>query len=140
MPAAGDSIISILTRSSLNWGTYRRTNSRSRRQGERYLPVRISYSRQFGIYNSNRNIDRGDVVGVNVFNAHSLDGVYRGTLKAAGNFRRGQVHAKQLQGNGDLRALEYWLAGNNAEPGDRVRITWVTEQDVELEFLGRQES
>ena len=138
MPAAGSSIISTLTRSSLNWGTYRRTNSRQRRRGERYLPVRIRYSRQFGIYNCNRNINREDVLGVNIFNVHSSDGIYCGILKAAGNFRRGQVHAKQLQGNGNLRALQHWLTEHQAEPGDRVRVTWVTEQDIELEFLGRQ--
>ena len=142
MAQAGDSIISVLTQASLQWGTYRRHATREPRLGECYLPIRKDDAMQYRIYNSNINpVDMNtgrhiDMMGVNVFNVTATDGRLHGQVKMQGNSRRGDVHAKNMSGLDDLRALHGWLDLHHARIGSRVRITWRTQEDIELEFLG----
>lgn len=131
MPQAGDTIIATLNRASLEWGTFRTKNTRNRIAGERYIPISRSDARRVRLYNSNYRNE----LGVNIFNAVSTDGIFRGQIKAAGCSKANDIFAKQLQGNGNLKALEPWLTLCRARPGDQIMITWVTTTDIKLTFI-----
>lgn len=65
-----------------------------------------------------------------------MDGYLRDvSLKAAGGSKAGDIHAKQFQGNGNLQLLGDWFNYVNAVVGDRVRITWLTSTDIEIEKI-----
>lgn len=124
MAVAGDSYTVVLKEAHLNWGTRRYTYSRERILGEAYIPIPASIARNF-------NILKGSV-----FNARSIDGYFNHQLKAAGCSKKGDIHAKQFQGNGDLKVLGTWLHNIcNARPGDSVEVRWITSTDVTLRHI-----
>lgn len=130
MPISGDSFITTLQRAHLEWGSHRHTDSRGTVYGEGYLQVPRSIARQFGIYNSNQS-------GANiVYRCNSLDGFLRNvTLKASGSSTAGDVYAKQFQGNGNLQLLGDWFNHLNAQIGDRIKISWTSPTDIEIERI-----
>lgn len=132
MAKAGDEFVVLFNSAApLKWGTNRQKNTRPKRTGERYIPIPRKAAKEFSIRNSNS----GTGLGINIFKAHSADGVFHGELKATGCSKAGDVYAKQFEGNGDLKALEPWLTGCNAEIGDQVKVRWVTDSEIELTFI-----
>lgn len=132
MPRTGDQlIVTFNSMAPLSWGSRRYRNTRTRRTGERYIPIPRKDAKRLKLYNSNW----GTELGINIFNVHSSDGIFNGQLKTAGCSRRGDVYAKQFQGNGDLRSLEPWLRVHQAQVGDQVRFVWLNRTDIEMTFI-----
>lgn len=134
MAQAGDNYTITLKKSHLKWGEYRYTNSRGTVYGEGYIPIPIRYARSFNLLNQN-GTDYLDVLGVNLFNCTSADGLYTGVLRAQGNTGEGNIYAKQFAGNKDLKALGEWFRTIAADIGDQVRVSWTSPTDVIIEKL-----
>ncbi|MGG5461186.1 hypothetical protein [Clostridium sp. B9] len=134
MPRRGDSFTVTLGRTHLNWGTHRYTNSRGYVYGEGYIPIPRRAAVVFGIYNSNYT-NRQDILGTNVFNCTSSDGLFCGQVKMCGSSERGDIYAKNLQGNGSLQAIGNWFANCNAVVGGQVRVTWTSTTDISIEYI-----
>lgn len=73
-------------------------------------------------------------LGYNLFKCKSVDGLLDCELKVAGNIGHGEVYAKQLQGNGNLKILGEWYRKMGAEVGDKVMVTWKSSEDLEIEL------
>lgn len=134
MAVTGDSYIVELKRAHLEWGTHRYTGTRNEIYGEGYLHLPRQYAERFEIYNSNYT-GGDDILGINIFNCRSVDGLFEGVIKAQGCSGSGDIYAKQFSVNGDLRALGDWYGAVGAEIGDRVRVTWTSPTDIEIELL-----
>lgn len=130
MPEVGNTYITTLKRAHLEWGSYRHTSSRGIVYGEGYLQIPANVSRRFGIYNSNHS---GTAC---YYNCNSVEGYLRNvTFIAAGSSRAGDIHAKQFHGSGNLQLIGDWFNHVHAVIGDRVRITWTSPTDIEIEKL-----
>lgn len=57
------------------------------------------------------------------------------TIMASGSSSAGHTLAKQFQGRGNLRLLGDWFHHINATVGDRIRITWTSSTDIEIERI-----
>ena len=132
MANVGDIFVVELKPSHVDQGTYRHTDTREPIDGEGYIPIPIRYAEDYSIYNSNY---KGDVLGLNLFNCTSVDGDFSGKLKAAGGRYAGDIYAKQLQGDGDLKALGAWFKKRCAKIGDRVKVTWISATDITIEII-----
>jgi hypothetical protein len=130
MASAGNSYVVELGQTHLGWGHHRYTNSRDIIYRETYIPIPYSDAQSFNIYNSNFNPNRGDVLGVNVFNCTSADGFFTGVLKSSGCKRAGDIYAKNLHGNDNLKALDPWFTYCHAQVGDHVEVTWTSPTDI----------
>ena len=136
MPKAGDRLnVFFNSEAPLPWGTHRYHNSRTRRSGERYIPIPRKEAKRLGLRNSNC----GTGFGINLFNVHSTDGHFSGVLMTAGCSRRGDMYAKQFQGYGNLRALLPWLELHNAQVGDEVQFDWTSTTDIEMKFISHHD-
>ncbi len=132
MPQAGDElIITFNSPAPLAWGTHRRTNTRTHRTGERYIPIPRKEAIRLHLCNQNN----GSGLGLNIFNVRSDDGLFAGQLKTAGCNKKGDIFAKQFEGNGDLQALTPWLQHHNAQIGDSVRFYWNSSTDIVMSFI-----
>ncbi|MDN4066671.1 hypothetical protein QYF50_02095 [Paenibacillus vini] len=130
MPAAGHTFITTLKRAHLEWGTHRYTSSRGVVYGEGYLQIPKRYAKRFGIFNSNHP------TALYTYNCNSVDGfLSNAILMASGSSEAGDIYAKQFQGRGNLRLIGNWFNHVNAVVGDRVRITWVSPTDIEIEKI-----
>ena len=134
MAVTGDSYIVELKPAHLKWGVYRYTESREPRKGEAYLPIPRDIACSFGLYNGNKT-GKKDVLGVNLFNCNSKDGLFEGLFKSQGSSRAGDVYAKQFSVKGNLKSLSKWYETVGAQEGDRVRVTWTSPTDIEIELL-----
>ncbi len=136
MPKAGDElIVTFNSQAPLAWGTFRNSSTRESRSGERYIPIPKNEAKRLKIYNSNY----GTGLGINIFNATSADGIFKGKLKASGSSKQGDIYAKQFQGYNDLCALEPWLTRNHAKIGDQIRFKWTSDTDIEMTFISQQD-
>lgn len=129
MAVAGNSYTVILKEAHLRWGVHRYTNSRGLVYGEAYIPIPAHIARSFNIYNGN---SPQNGFGFNTFNCISIDGFFSGVLKSSGCSRRGEIYAKQFQGEGNLKALGAWFAHVNARVGDHVEVTWTSQTDITI--------
>ncbi|MMZ55267.1 hypothetical protein D1872_171130 [compost metagenome] len=130
MPTAGDNFITTLKRAHLEWGTHRYTSSRGTIYGEGYLQIPRHEAVRIQIYNSNHPSARY------TFKCNSVDGFLQNvTLKASGSSESGDVYAKQFQGSGDLKLIGDWFNHVGAQIGDRVRISWTSPTDIEIEKI-----
>lgn len=134
MAQAGDSYTIMLQETHLKWGEIRYTDSRGVVYGEGYIPIPIRYARSFNLLNQN-GTDYLDVLGVNLFNCTSADGLYSGVLRAQGNTGAGNIYAKQFAGDKNLKALGAWFCDIEADVGDEVRVSWTSPTDVVIEKL-----
>lgn len=134
MANAGDSYAVTLTRAPLEWGTHRYTGSRNRIYGEGYIPIPSDVAHKYDLYNGNGTGKR-DILGVNLFRCVSVDGVYSGVLRAQGCNRAGDIYAKQFSADGNLKAIGSWYASMGADIGDKVRVTWISPTNIEIEIL-----
>ncbi|WP_099331462.1 hypothetical protein [Priestia aryabhattai] len=130
MPKLGDYFITTLKKAHLEWGSHRRTNSRDITYGEGYLQIPRSQAVKIEIFNSNKP------EAINIFNCNSVDGFLKNVrVKASGSSTAGDIYAKQLQGNGNLQLIGGWYNHVNAQIGDKVKVTWTSKTDIEIEKL-----
>ena len=134
MANLGDSYEITLSRAPLEWGTHRYTGSRGRIYGEGYIPIPSNIAHLYDLYNGNGTGKR-DILGGNIFKCVSRDGLYSGVLRAQGCNRAGDIYAKQFSADGDLKAVGSLYAGVGADVGDKVRVTWVSSTEIEIELL-----
>ena len=134
MAKAGDSYIVTLEQAHLEWGTHRYTGTRPQIYGEGYLHIPRQIARALSLYNSNYT-GGADVLGKNIFNCTSVDGLFTGQLKAQGNSESGDVYAKQFSGNNNLQALGRWYSAVEACIGDRVKVEWTSPTDIRIQLL-----
>ena len=136
MPQAGDFYEVHLPLAAVAWGDEARmTDSRPRRQGEGYIPIPRAFATEHNIVNSNGVNGGADVLGQNLYECESEDGLLRGVIKAAGCPDEGDKYAKQFQGNNDLRLLGGWYQQIGAKAGDTVRVTFVSTTKVLLKYI-----
>ena len=134
MPKQGDQFTVELKETNIEWGTYRNTNSRHQITGECYIPIPSSAAHQFGIYNSNHTQGR-DILGQNIFNAKSTDGYFDGVVKASGNSQGGDPYAKNLSGQGNLKAFNDWFNQMNVTVGTKIKVEWISSNDMIFTIL-----
>lgn len=75
------------------------------------------------------------MLGQNVFNWMSKDGQFVGRIKAQGCHHAGEIYAKQLSADNDLRAFGDWFVSVGASVGDQIRLTWISATDVIIEKI-----
>ncbi|WP_438835011.1 hypothetical protein [Streptococcus pluranimalium] len=71
-----------------------------------------------------------DIIGQNIFNARSADDFFRGTVKSSGNNRAGDPFAKNLSGQGDLKAFNNWFNQMKVSPNTCIKIEWTIPTDI----------
>lgn len=130
MPKAGDSFVITLGETHLGWGSHRYTGSRRIIYGESYIPIPHKIAQSLGIFNANYNPNKCDTLGINTFNCTSQDGIFTGILKASGCIRKNDIYAKNLHGQGNLKALAPWYASWNAQIGDKIEVKWTSTTDI----------
>ncbi|WP_182185499.1 hypothetical protein [Pectinatus frisingensis] len=134
MAKAGDCFVATFTTpSQLGWGEYRKTHTRERRPNECYIPIRAEFARRFELYNA--NVAEG--LGNNIFNAYSIDGMFRDVLKMQGCSKAGDIKAKNISVEGNLTGLYNWFQANAAQVGDQVELYWETNTTIRLTFISR---
>lgn len=133
MARTGDTFTIILKRPHLEWGSFRHTNSRGIVYGEGYIPIPADYAYQYNLFNSNGTNGR-DILGQNLFNCSSADGLFSGVLKAQGN-QSDHKYAKQLAGNDNLKAIGDWYYEIGADIGDKIIVTWENPTDIIIEKI-----
>lgn len=130
MPNTGDSFISTLKKSHLEWGTYRHTNSRGIIYGEGYIQIPSKDARRLNITNSNSTPAN------NIYQCNSNDGYLKDVeLKATGCNKAGDIHAKQFHGSGNLKLIGDWFHHINAKVGDQIEVKWITRSTILLTKL-----
>ena len=129
MQNQGNQFIVELTETHIGWGTHRHTNSRPQIEGECYIPIPSSVAHQFGIFNSNYTQGE-DILGQNIFNAKSTDGYFGGVVKTSGNSQAGDPYAKNLSGQGNLRAFNDWFNQMNVTVGTKIKVEWISSNDI----------
>ncbi|WP_407485515.1 phospholipase D-like domain-containing protein [Elizabethkingia miricola] len=127
MPNTGDTFSVPLKKTHLGWGTYRKTNTRRRISNEGYLPIPIKFARLFNITNMHNKKQS------NVYKVSTSDGFLNDKeLKASGNRKKGDMYAKNLHGNGDLKLLGTWFNHLRLQVGDVIKIEFVNPSEILL--------
>lgn len=133
MANAGDTYTVTLKAPHLAWGEIRYTNSRGTVYGEGYIPIPAGDAYRLGLFNQNGTGYR-DIFGKNLFNCASVDGEFRGIVRAQGN-QADDRYAKQFAGDKNLKALGDWFYSLGADIGDQVRVTWLNSTDIVIELV-----
>lgn len=133
MAKAGDTFTVTLKKAHLEWGSYRHTNSRGIVYGEGYIKIPAPDAYRYGLLNSN-GTGGLDILGQNIFNCRSADGLFSGELKAQGD-QADDIFAKQFAGNDNLKAIGDWYYAIGATVGDKIKVTWVSPTDLIIEKI-----
>lgn len=136
MPNAGDCFQVQLSNTHISWGTHRYTDSRDSIQCEVYLPIPAKYARSYDIYNSNH--DDATALGINLYKFKAFsdkEEVISGVLKSQGCVTKGDVHAKNLSGHGNLKLLSPWIHAAGITVGDTVEVLFTSPTSIELRKL-----
>jgi hypothetical protein len=127
VPKQNDTFTITLGKTHLGWGTHRYTSSREIIYNEGYLPIPKDIAIKLNIYMSNKkdaNI---------IYNFSTSDGFYSNEeLKASGCSNAGDIYAKNLAGNGDLKLLGKWFTHINAIKGDKIKISFTSPTHIIL--------
>lgn len=68
-----------------------------------------------------------------VYNFSTDDNFYTNEeLKASGCMVKGDIYAKNLAGNGDLKLLGKWFTHIQAQVGDKIKIFFTSPTDIIL--------
>lgn len=127
MPNTGNTFIIMLKKTHLGWGTYRKTNSRTRIRNEGYIPIPINFAVGYQITNLHYKKQS------NIYKFSTADGFFKdGELKASGNRRKGDKYAKNLHGNGNLKILGAWFKHIGAQVGDKIKVSFVSNSEILL--------
>lgn len=136
MPKAGDRFIVQLSKTHLKWGTFRFTASREPIYGETYIPIPLNEARRCNIFNSNKCII--DTLGVNIYNysAYINNTIFsKGVLKSSGCSTAGDIYAKNLSGNNNLKMLSPWIYHAGISVGDYVEVLFISPSEIEIRKL-----
>jgi hypothetical protein len=127
MPKKGDEFTVDLGKTHLGWGTHRYTDTREVIYEEGYLKVPKKIAKDLGMYMSNKK-------DANIIYTFSTDdGFYTNEeLKASGCSTKGDIYAKNLAGNGDLKLLGKWFTHIKAKVGDEIKISFTSPTDIVL--------
>ena len=131
MAQKGNSYIVKLSKSHLEWGTHRYTNTRGKIYGEGYIPIPAQYAREYNLLNKNGTAGQ-DQLGQNIFNCISEDGFFAGKLRAQGCSQKGNPYAKQFSGDKNLKALGEWYSEFDVSIGDEIEVIFTSETDILL--------
>lgn len=133
MSKTGKSYYITLNNAHLNWGIHRNTYSRGPRPGEGYIPIKAQFAREHSICNE-KNGKAG--FGSSRFTASSKDGFLKNVpLLAQGCSQKGDPYAKQFAVKGDLSGIGSWYQYRSAQPGDQVKVEFISEDDILLEHI-----
>lgn len=121
-------------RAHLEWGEHRYTNSRGIVYGEGYIMIPAPCARTYNLLNSN-GTNGDDILGENLFYCRSADGSFYGVLRAQGCHEAGDIYAKQFAGDKNLKAVGDWYYSQSIQVGDRVKVTWVSNIELQIEAL-----
>lgn len=125
MAQAGDRYEVQLKEAHLDWGRYRHTNTRDRISGEGYVQIPRQWAKEYDICIGDK------------FQAFFEDGYPSFVARASGNSRKGDVWAKQFQGDGDLKAFGRWFESVGAGVGDFVVVTFAAADQVHFKLERR---
>jgi len=127
MPKKDDEYIVALGKTHLGWGTHRYTATRDVIYEEGYLKIPKPVAEKFDIYMSNK-------VGANIIYNFSTDDKFytNEKLKASGCSTKGDVYAKNLAGDEDLKLLGKWFTHIKAKVGDEIKISFTSPTDIIL--------
>lgn len=127
MAKTGDSFEVTLKKTHVGWGTYRKTNSRSPRPNEGYLPIPSKIALSLNITNTHNKKQS------NIYKVNTSDGFLTDEyLKASGNRKKGDMFAKNMHGNGDLQLLGTWYSHAGIKAGDRIKIEFTAPFEILL--------
>ena len=127
MPKKGNEFTITLGKTHLGWGTHRYTNSRETIYEEGYLPIPKAKAKEFDIYMSNKKDANY------IYNFSTDDNFYSNEeLKASGCSTKGDIYAKNLAGNGDLKLLGKWFTHIKAKVGDEIKISFTSPTNIVL--------
>lgn len=121
MATTGDSFTTELLPVHLNWGTTSRTGTRHRHPDEVYIPISIDIARDLDLVNDGTEFC---VSGQNF------------RVKATGTQGDNIVYGKNLTSSNGLKPLGRYLKGTlNAQPGDTVRVEWISDTEVSITLV-----
>lgn len=127
MPITGNTFIATLKKTHLGWGTLRYTKTRAIIKNEGYIPIPANYARAFNLTNLHNKKQS------NVYKFNTSDGFLTNSeLKATGNSKKGDVYAKNLHGNGDLKLLGTWFKHIGAKIGDQIEVKFISSTEILL--------
>ncbi len=130
MAQSGDYYTVPFGNAQLDWGNYRNGTSRSKENGEAYIPIPSEFAQKFKIYNGNHT-NNLNILGQNLFNAYDADtSQFIDHFKAQGSSSAGSEYAKQFSISGNLKALGLWLSKKGAHNGSVATITWISSTDI----------
>ena len=133
MADVGDSFISVLKQAHREWGTYRHTDTRSAIEGEAYIAIPAKDAYRLNLMNE-KGAGQRDLWGITLFHCESADGLFSGVLRAQGSQSRPQF-AKQFSADNNLRGIGSWYKQIGAKDGDRIKVTWLSKTDIQIEKL-----
>lgn len=133
MARAGDYYIVDLKQAHLEWGSHRYTDSRGIVYGEGYIQIPADIAYRLKLYNNN-GTRHTDILGENLFNCTSADGLFEGVLRAQGN-QPNKNYAKQFSGDKNLKSVGSWYQSIAANIGDRIKVTWTSPTDIIIERI-----
>lgn len=126
MPNAGDTFITTLKRTHLEWGNFRHTTTRAIIYGEGYLQIPSIFAYNYNITNNKTNARSPE------YDFSTSDNfITNSKLLASGNQYLPQF-AKQFQGSGNLKLLGNWFSHINAQIGDQIEIKFITATEIVL--------
>ncbi|HFU4095086.1 TPA: hypothetical protein ACGO7S_001879 [Streptococcus suis] len=102
--------------------------------GECYIPIPAHCARQYEIYNSNHTHGK-EIWDQNIFNGQSTDEYFNGIVKTSGNSQAGDIYAKNLSGQGNLKASSDWFNHMEATVGTEIRVKWISATDILLTLI-----
>lgn len=127
MAKTGDSFEVTLKKTHVGWGTYRKTNSRSPIPYEGYLPIPLKVALSLNITNVHNKKQS------NIYKVSTSDGFLTNQyLKASGNRKRGDMFAKNMHGDGNLKLLGIWYNNAGIKAGDKIKVEFTAPFEILL--------
>jgi len=127
MPTTGNQYIATLKKTHIGWGTHRTTTSRPKIYNEGYIPVPSKYAKAYTITNLHNKKQS------NIYKFSTSDGFLKNEkLKASGNTKKGDIYAKNLHGNGNLKLLGTWFSHIKAQMGDQIKVEFISPSEILL--------
>ncbi len=132
MPTTGNSYVATLKNTHFRWGLLRYTSSRPKITNEGFIPIPIKYAKLFNITNKN-GLRLGQS---NIYKFSTTDGFLKDMeLKASGSSKRGDMYAKNLHGNGNLKLLGTWFVHIKAQVGMQINVEFISPTEILLTKL-----
>ena len=129
MPQAGDTFVVTIKPSHLGWGTFRYTDSREPVYGEGYIKIPRKYAKKFDIFNKNHPTANTE------YYCNAVNGHFSGVLLAQGCKEAGDIYAKQFAELRNLKGIGDWYRSVSAQVGRQVRVTFTSENSVEIQYI-----